>query len=213
MNDRRDFHEDTQRWLDGVPGTSPHAEDRAAAERLREAGDQFARSLDVPGPEVDAVVMAAVRRRSSPPVAARTSWWNWLIAPRTVRIRPAFAVLAAAAVIALLVVTQPRATLGPDAGVASGQVLVRFELPAPAASRVTLAGTFNEWSPEEVDLTLNPVTGVWSVTLPMQPGEHQYLFVIDGEQWLPDPAAHAQVDDGFGQRNSLLVVAAEEARS
>ena len=60
MNDRRDFHEDTQRWLDGVPGTSPHAEDRAAAERLREAGDQFARSLDVPGPEVDAVVMAVV---------------------------------------------------------------------------------------------------------------------------------------------------------
>ncbi len=78
---------------------------------------------------------------------------------------------------------------------------------------MTLAGTFNEWSPDAVDLSMNPVTGVWSVTIPMQPGEHQYLFVIDGEQWLPDPAALAQVDDGFGQRNSLLVVAAEEARS
>jgi hypothetical protein len=29
---------------------------------------------------------------------------------------------------------------------------------------------------------------------------------VDGRRWIPDPAAHAQVADDFGQRNSLLVV-------
>jgi hypothetical protein len=30
--------------------------------------------------------------------------------------------------------------------------------------------------------------------------------VVDGERWVPDPAAHAQVRDEFGQSNSVLVV-------
>jgi 1,4-alpha-glucan branching enzyme len=48
--------------------------------------------------------------------------------------------------------------------------------------------------------------GVWSVTVPLPVGEHRYEFVVDNRRWVPDPTAHSQVDDGFGGRNSVIVV-------
>jgi len=84
-------------------------------------------------------------------------------------------------------------------------VLVRFQLAAPAAHDVTLAGSFNGWSPG-IPLRRGVVPGLWVVTLPLPVGEHQYLFQVDGNKWIPDPGAHAQVDDGFGRTNSVLVV-------
>ena len=65
---------------------------------------------------------------------------------------------------------------------------------------------FNDWQADGVLLTQNAETGVWTGTVPLRPGEHQYMFVIDGAEWIPDPDAHAQVDDGFGQTNSVIVV-------
>jgi len=41
---------------------------------------------------------------------------------------------------------------------------------------------------------------------PLPIGEHQYQFVVDGRTWRPDSTAHAQVDDGFGGTNSVIVV-------
>jgi len=32
------------------------------------------------------------------------------------------------------------------------------------------------------------------------------MFVVDGARWVADPAALAFEDDGFGGRNSLLIV-------
>ena len=46
----------------------------------------------------------------------------------------------------------------------------------------------------------------WTVTVALAPGRYQYLFVVDGDEWIPDPRAHAQIEDEFGQVNSLLVV-------
>ena len=48
--------------------------------------------------------------------------------------------------------------------------------------------------------------GIWSVTVALPIGEHRYEFVVDQTRWVPDPTAHAQVDDGFGGRNSVIVV-------
>lgn len=84
--------------------------------------------------------------------------------------------------------------------------LVRFELLAPDAKSVTLAGTFNGWSDSTTVFARGAEPGVWTVTVALAPGEYQYLFVVDGQRWIPDPAAHAQVEDEFGQRNSVLVV-------
>ena len=69
----------------------------------------------------------------------------------------------------------------------------------------TVAGSFSEWQPEALPL-IKENGGLWSITLALPLGEHQYQFVIDGERWVPDPRAHAQVDDGFGGTNSVVIV-------
>ena len=143
------------------------------------------------------------------PAKERESFWSWLFQPTAFQMRPA---LAAAAVIALVVVGVLGGSIGersPAAVEVAGvpqTVLVRFELVAPTADRVSLAGSFNDWQSDGVQLTRNAGTGVWTGTVPLRPGEHQYMFVIDGAEWIPDPDAHAQVDDGFGQTNSVIVV-------
>lgn len=81
---------------------------------------------------------------------------------------------------------------------------VRFVLDRPAARTVALAGSFNGWSP-----TSHPLAGrprkPWVVVVRLSPGEHLFMFVVDGV-WLTPPAAEDYVDDGFGARNGVVVV-------
>lgn len=163
--------------------------------------------LPVPGPAVDRAVARAIRERHGR--AQRPSVWRWLIAPHTVRVRPAFAALAAALVALIWWSAARRDPMSrPTVAVSTGAdtVLVRFELAAPDARAVAVAGTFNGWTAPGIPLRPSSVPGVWAVTLPLPVGEHRYLFIVDGERWMPDPSAHAQVDDGFGQQNSVIVV-------
>jgi len=59
--------------------------------------------------------------------------------------------------------------------------------------------------PEGVALSDAAGSGMWSVDVPLTPGVHHYVFIIDGREWLPDPNA-SQVDDGFGEKNSVVLV-------
>jgi len=170
-------------------------------------------------PTLDARVMATVRHHAT----SRTRRvWRWLATPRDVelrlRVRP-WAVwaggLAAAAGLALLL-TRPPARL-PAGAVAARDaspnvVFVRFVLYAPGAKRVAVAGTFNQWDQTAAPLVPAGTGGVWSTTLALPVGQHQYAFVVDGRRWIADPAAPA-VDDGFGRRNSVLAVTAQGART
>ena len=82
---------------------------------------------------------------------------------------------------------------------------VVLELVNPAAKRVFVAGSFNNWQPEQTPLA--PAgNGRWAGGLKVGPGRHEYLFVVDG-QWLPDPNAKESVENPFGGRNSVLTVA------
>jgi hypothetical protein len=203
MNDRDHISPEVHRILDGEPGGSP--EDRAAADRFQNALNSYAAGLRLPGREVDMSVMTAVRGRRAP--ARSRLFWRWLVQPQAVQLRP---VLAAAAIMAAVVAGAVfrHATLNGNGGVGpeTPVVLVRFELDAPRAHSVSLAGSFNDWSASELDMARSPATGRWTITVPLPSGEHEYMFVVDGEQWVPDPNAHAQVDDGFGQSNSVIVV-------
>lgn len=122
-----------------------------------------------------------------------------LWAPRTIQIRPALA-LGFAMGLLLLVQVAPRSrTDAPAAGPAP--VLVQFRLDAEGASSVALAGTFNDWQP--VHELRESAPGVWTVFVPVEPGVHDYLFMVDGTEWVSDPAAQT-VDDSFGGTNSRL---------
>jgi Glycogen recognition site of AMP-activated protein kinase len=162
-------------------------------------------------PALEQRVMAAVRRHAASP---GNRAWRWLNTPRDVelrlRVRPWTVwagALAAAAALALLL---GRPASGPGRGNearggARDSVLVRFVLYAPGARRVAVAGTFNQWDRTAALLVPAGTSGVWTTTLALPVGQHQYAFVVDGSRWVVDPAAPA-VDDGFGRRNSVVAV-------
>ena len=207
MTEPAGFSTDAQRYLDGESIETLAGVERASADRLTRAVANYATDLRVPDDQLDRAVMREILA-GAPRVHGGA--WRWMIAPRMVRVRPA-ALAAAAAVLVLglwWASTRPRAI--PIVPVAAARmpdtVLVRFELSAPDARQVSLAGSFNRWEAPGIPLRRSTVPGLWTVTVPLSVGEQQYLFIVDGTQWIPDPTAHAQVDDGFGRRNSVIVV-------
>jgi hypothetical protein len=209
MTENSKFSPEAHKYLDGEVAPGLDESERQAADWFDQVVQDYATYLVTPGDQVDRAVMAAIA-----PATARgraTSFWRWLVQPHLFAVRPAVVAAAAVVLVAIgaLTIDITRFGVGERSGTTTTQqqtILVRFELRAPDASQVSLAGSFNDWSPEGVQLVKNTATGLWTATVPLQPGEHEYLFLIDGSQWIPDPSAHAQVDDGFGQANSVIVV-------
>jgi 1,4-alpha-glucan branching enzyme len=56
-----------------------------------------------------------------------------------------------------------------------------------------------------------PAAGVWTIEMPLAPGRHRYAFVVDGGQWLPDPAAPRAAGDDFGTPSSVVTVVGQGA--
>ncbi|MGH7674963.1 MAG: isoamylase early set domain-containing protein [Gemmatimonadales bacterium] len=83
---------------------------------------------------------------------------------------------------------------------------VRFMVMAPGARRVALVGDFNGWDPQATPMLRADPDTPWSVTVPIAPGRHVYAFVVDDHRWIPDPTAPLAPEEGFGSRNSVLVV-------
>jgi 1,4-alpha-glucan branching enzyme len=79
-----------------------------------------------------------------------------------------------------------------------------FTLRAPEAAEVFVAGCFNDWDP-----TANPLErdeeGMWTCTLLLEPGEHEYRFVVD-DVWWDDPLNRMRRQTEFGCENCILVV-------
>jgi len=85
-------------------------------------------------------------------------------------------------------------------------VFVRLVLLQPEARSVSVAGDFNGWDPAQTKLERSD-GGVWTATIPLKPGRYQYMFVIDGKEWIADPLAPEETTDGFGSQNAVLDVA------
>ncbi|HEV7367115.1 MAG TPA: isoamylase early set domain-containing protein [Gemmatimonadales bacterium] len=207
----KSYQPEIKRLLDGELSLADLAPElRAEGEealRLLAAVDRAPVTLP---PSLDARVMQSVRQHAGSP-ARRL--WRRLAAPREVelrlRVRP-WAVLGGSLAVAaalLLLLARPQAPVPSGPNVA----FVRFVLYAPDAKRVTVAGTFNQWDQNAAPLTPTGKDGVWVTTLEVPVGQHQYAFVVDGQRWVPDPAAPG-VDDGFGRRNSIVAATAPGAR-
>jgi hypothetical protein len=69
---------------------------------------------------------------------------------------------------------------------------------------VAVAGSFNGWDPAATPMALEE--GVWTIMLVLPPGDHEYMFVEDGKEWVTDPQAPDTRQDGFGGANGLLAV-------
>jgi len=76
---------------------------------------------------------------------------------------------------------------------------------APSARTVAVTGSFNRWDATSDLLSGPDRSDRWTISLSLPPGRYEYLFVINGTEWTPDPLAPS-VDDGFGGQNSVLLV-------
>jgi len=74
------------------------------------------------------------------------------------------------------------------------------------AHTVAIAGDFNGWNPQTNILEDPEGDGIWTGTLKLEPGKYEYMFVLDGEKWFPDPNALRYVKDGFGNKNAILEI-------
>ena len=209
------MRDETREFMDGERSRATLS---AAAADEADAWERLLGTLreDVPGPApawLEGAVMAEVRSasaRSSSPVRRASAW---LLRP-SLSLSPLAAGLVAAALVALLLAPWreraapgPAAVMPPAAGVVEAPVVyVQFVLEAPSARSVAVAGDFNEWDARHV-LEDPDADGTWTGRVPLRPGVHQYMFVIDGTEWVTDPGAERWTDDGFGNRNAVLAVA------
>lgn len=106
---------------------------------------------------------------------------------------------AVAALIALLLLWTAVAA----AGVEKSEGGYRFSYTDAAAKAVLLAGAFNGWSTTATPMTRDGDT--WSAVIPLQPGKHEYKFVVDG-QWTADPD-NPMTSGAYG--NSLVTILAD----
>jgi cyclomaltodextrinase len=111
------------------------------------------------------------------------------------------AVLAAAVLLVSLCAGEPAAAEG-RAPAPLKKVHFTY-VPSGPHEKVYLAGTFNGWSTEATPMHLEQ--GKYVVTLILPVGEYQYKFVADGK-WITDESAGKFHPDGYGGRNSVVVV-------
>lgn len=154
-------------------------------------------------PGFEARVMRAVEEAARP-------WWS---RRRTFTLSPLGGVAMAAGFAGLMFLAGRgtaglRADATPVAAVAQAPDtvhVVRFVFRDPNARTVAIAGDFNAWSTSATPLVPQEVDGVWSISVPLSVGRHEYAFVVDGERWVADPFALSRRDE-FGQESSFLRV-------
>lgn len=177
-----------------------------------------ARRPVVMDPAARARILMSIRAESRP--ARGRPRWAWLTEVRPLRLSPLAGAALAAGLVGIgvlfgLDLGTPRVVA--DAPVGRDDAVmpptrdavrdgVKFVLVAPQAARVSLVGDFNRWDPAATPMKRTPTGGTWSVVIPLKAGRHEYAFVVDGKQWLPDPSAPLAPVDGLGVPNSVVLV-------
>ena len=154
---------------------------------------------------------AAVLKKVKP---KQSSIWQrlrqWATTPRTYTVSPLRLAPLATVLIVVLVLAGRFTTMSPEQKTAELQtpkmVTIRFTFAAPQADSVALIGTFNLWSPERHVMHADRKSGTWELEVKLPAGRHEYSFLVDGNKAVPDPKAMFTKDDGFGNRNSIIIV-------
>jgi hypothetical protein len=196
----------------------PTPETRASAETVKQAIDETRAFISGRAvPDFTASVMQQIEQQDLRPVKP-TAWGLfsraavslWAARDVSLTVRPAYALAAAAAVVLFVAYAPSRqpASVAPATAVAlEPQLFVQFRLEARDASDVRIAGSFTGWKPSHQLHQAAP--GLWTVTLPLPRGVHDYAFLVDGTEWVADPFAQ-QVNDGFGGINSRIALLAPD---
>ena len=76
--------------------------------------------------------------------------------------------------------------------------------PDNACRHVQLAGSFNDWEPNQGTMARQK-DGSFRKRLRLGPGEHRYKFLVDG-RWVEDPQAEGLTPNPFGTCDSVVTV-------
>jgi len=148
-----------------------------------------------PAVSVEARVMAQIRQMDAPMTAGPI---------RVTRILPWLGLALAAGVAAILFISNRN----PQGALSASEGMAQFVGQFPGARSVEVVGSFNNWSRGLLHLRDDDHDGIWHVAAVLPAGQHEYMFVVDGERWVTDPLAGRFVDDGFGagRENSVIIV-------
>ncbi len=192
---------------DELSALDPSVQDVIAEARRPVAVDASARRL----------LMEAVRAEPRP---RRAPMLAWFVAPKRLTMPPLATLAAAAGLVGIGVIAgytinrdgrapterASRAAVTPQLPDSVVPRAIKFVLIAPQASQVALVGDFNGWDTGATPAERQP-DGSWATVITLRPGRHVYSFVVDGTHFIADPAAPMAPDDGYGQKNSVVVVA------
>jgi len=81
---------------------------------------------------------------------------------------------------------------------------IDFILSIPNATKVMLAGTFNNWNFKNTPMRKSS-ENTWRKSLSLKPGRYEYKYVVDG-RWITDPNNHNRVMSSQGAENSVIEV-------
>jgi hypothetical protein len=165
--------------------------DAALRQHLLELEQLALDASELPRPVVPAGFVGRVLDAAMPGRPAgrwrRGVFW----APRTLQWNVAGAVAVAALLLMVLggTVWLSRGTAALDgsgdamvtASTTSQAVLVRLIVLQPGARTVHVAGDFNAWTPSRTPLEPT-ANGAWAVTLPLEPGRYEYMFVVNDQE-------------------------------
>lgn len=182
-------------------------------------GARIATPLRVPeraDPTLVGRVMNAVREegrgtRDEPAAAHQPSpWWRRSVEVRLTVLRGlALAAGLAAVAISADFLQRPFRVTGTSHDVATPRdtvYVVRFVFGASGVSSVAIVGDFNRWDVNAHQLVRAGADGIWSVSVPLTPGRHEYAFVVDGTRWVADPSAARALADEFGGQSSVITL-------
>lgn len=85
---------------------------------------------------------------------------------------------------------------------------VLFTYKDERASKVALAGSFNNWDASK-NLMKKNKNNIWFIILPLKKGKIEYKFAINDSTWLKDPENKNSVPDGYGGENSVFEIKKE----
>ncbi len=151
--------------------------------------------------------------RDGPPI--RDEWRSALdvqlsqqVTRRVWHVRPMHAIAACAmfvlfggAVTATFLLSRDNARVASTAP----QSMVRFDLVAPSAVRVSIVGDFNGWNAEALPMRRSGDGRTWQLDVKLPPGRYTYGFVVDG-RLVRDPSAPESGSDDFGVPSSVVLV-------
>ena len=79
---------------------------------------------------------------------------------------------------------------------------VMFVIRAAGATRVQIAGDFNDWNPDRTPL-MHVDRDTFQIKVPLMPGKYQYRYVVDGN-WRNDPDNHNVEMNPYGELNNVI---------